>query len=69
MSSILKSIHKLEDRFDNRAERFAFRHPHAAGYVYRTSCFYSGSRISSYCPGYTTGYIIPVITSSVFIQS
>ena len=30
MSSILKSIHKLEDRFDNRAERFAFRHPHAA---------------------------------------
>lgn len=30
MSSILKSIHKLEDKFDNRAERFAFRHPHAA---------------------------------------
>ena len=30
MSNILKSIHKLEDKFDNRAERFAFRHPHAA---------------------------------------
>ena len=30
MSNILRSIHKLEDRFDNRAERFAFRHPHAA---------------------------------------
>ena len=71
MSSILKSIHKLEDRFDNRAERFAFRHPHAAvlAMFIGLPVFILAARISSYCPGYTTGYIIPVITSSVFIQS
>ena len=27
MKEILRSIHKLEDRFDRRAERFAFFHP------------------------------------------
>ena len=30
MTALLKSIHKFEDKFDRRAERFAFRHPYLA---------------------------------------
>ncbi|MDO4295875.1 MAG: hypothetical protein Q4D90_06925 [bacterium] len=30
MSTILKSIHKLENKFDRSAERFTFRHPYLA---------------------------------------
>ncbi len=30
MSSVLKSIHHFEHRFDACAERLAFRHPYAA---------------------------------------
>ena len=69
MSSILKSIHKLEDRFDNRAERFAFRHPHAAVLAMFIGLPVFILAAVSLLTGYTTGYIIPVITSSVFIQS
>lgn len=30
MTAILKSIHAFEDKFDRRAEYFAFRHPYLA---------------------------------------
>ena len=42
MTAILKSIHRLEDKFDRSAERFAFRHPHSCffGDVYRNANFY-----------------------------
>lgn len=31
MAAIIKSIHKFENRFDLRAEQFAFHHPFLAG--------------------------------------
>lgn len=30
MTALLKSIRKFEDKFDRRAERFAYRHPYLA---------------------------------------
>lgn len=30
MTTVMKSIHKMEKRFDERAERFAFHHPYLA---------------------------------------
>lgn len=30
MTAIIKSIHKFEDDFDRKAERFAFHHPYIA---------------------------------------
>lgn len=30
MTAIVKSIHKFEDDFDRKAERFAFHHPYLA---------------------------------------
>lgn len=30
MKAILKSLKKIEEKFDRRAERFVFRHPHMA---------------------------------------
>lgn len=30
MTAIIKSIHKMENRFDKTAERFAFHHPYLA---------------------------------------